>query len=192
MRKAFLLTAFFLLTPFVLALTLSLLTYNSFQRNNIVAMGENPKVAFAALPAASGMLKTNIVSQDARLIAVRDFFKQYHSDLLPFADEIINSADKYGLDFRLIPAIAMQESSGCKNAPKGSYNCWGFGIYAKKVTKFDNYAQAIDTVTKTLAKQYKANGLETPEQIMTRYTPGSNGSWAKGVNHFMNQLAINL
>jgi hypothetical protein len=192
MRKVFLLTAFFLLTPFVLALTLSLLTYNSFQQNNIVAMGRNPKVAFAALPAASGTLKIDIVSQDARLVAVKDFFKKYHSDLLPYADEVISSADKYGLDFRLIPAIAMQESGGCKNAPKDSYNCWGFGIYAKKVTKFENYAQAIDTVTKTLAKQYKANGLETPEQIMTRYTPGSNGSWAKGVNQFMNQLATNL
>ena len=192
MRKVFLLTAFFLLTPLILALTLSLLTYNSFQKNNIVAMGKNPKVAFAALPDASGTLKINIVSQDARLVAVKDFFKQYHSDLLPYADEVISSADKYGLDFRLIPAIAMQESGGCKNAPKGSYNCWGFGIYAKKVTKFNNYYEAIDTVTKTLAKQYKANGLETPEQIMTRYTPGSNGSWAKGVNQFMNQLAINL
>jgi len=192
MRKVFLLTAFSILTPFVLVLTLSLLTYNSFQRNNIVAMGENPKVAFAALPVASGTLKINIISQDARLVAVKDFFKKYHSELLPFADDVINSADKYDLDFRLIPAIAMQESGGCKNAPKDSYNCWGFGIYAKKVTRFNNYPDAIDTVTKTLAKQYKANGLETPEQIMTRYTPGSNGSWARGVNQFMNQLAINL
>src|ERR1035437_3733756 len=110
MRKVFLLTDFFLLTPFVLALTLSLLTYNSFQRNSIVAMSKNPKVAFAALPDASGTLKINIISQDARLVAVKDFFKKYHSDLLPYADEVINSADKFGLDFRLIPAIAMQES----------------------------------------------------------------------------------
>ena len=175
-----------------MALTLSLLTFNSFQRNNIVAMGKNPRVAFAALPAASGTLKINIVSQDARLVAVRAFFKKYHSDLLPYADDVISSADKYGLDYRLIPAISMQESGGCKNAPKGSYNCWGFGIYAKQVKTFKNYYEAIDTVTKTLAMQYKANGLETPEQIMTRYTPGSNGSWARGVNQFMNQLAANL
>jgi hypothetical protein len=175
-----------------LVLALSLLTFTTFQKNSLVASGKNPRVAFAALPVASGTLKTNIVSQDARLIAVENFFKRYHSDLLPYAQEVITAADKYKLDFRLIPAIAMQESNLCKKAPKDSYNCWGFGIYAKKVTKFDNYTQAIDTVTKTLAKQYKANGLETPEQIMTMYTPGSNGSWAKGVNQFMNQLAINL
>jgi hypothetical protein len=192
MRKVFLLTAFLLLTPLVLVLTLSLLAYNSFQRNNVVAMGENPRVAFAALPVASGLLKTNIVSQDARLVSVKNFFKKYNSDLLPYAEDVIGSADKYNLDFRLVPAIAMQESNLCKKAPKDSYNCWGFGIYAKKVTKFANYYEAIETVTKTLAKQYKANGLETPEQIMTKYTPSNNGSWAESVNHFMNQLAINL
>jgi hypothetical protein len=192
MRKVFLLMAYSFLTPIVLVLALSLLTFTTFQKNSLVASGKNPRVAFAALPVASGTLKTNIVSQDARLIAVENFFKRYHSDLLPYAQEVITAADKYKLDFRLIPAIAMQESNLCKKAPKDSYNCWGFGIYAKKVTKFDNYTQAIDTVTKTLAKQYKANGLETPEQIMTMYTPGSNGSWAKGVNQFMNQLAINL
>jgi len=192
MRKVFLLTAYLILTPIVLVLALSLLTFTTFQKNSLATLGNNPHVAFAALPVASGTLKTSIVAQDARLTAVKSFFKKYHSDLLPYAEEIITSADKYNLDFRLVPAIAMQESNLCKKAPKDSHNCWGFGIYAKKVTKFDNYAQAIDTVTKTLAIQYKQKGLETPEQIMTKYTPGSNGSWAKGVNQFMNQLAINL
>jgi len=192
MRKAFLLTAYILLTPIVLALALSLLSFTSFQKNNLAALGKNPRVAFAALPMASGTLKVTIISQDARLAAVKSFFKRYNSDLLPYAKDVIASADKYNLDFRLVPAIAMQESGGCKHAPTDSHNCWGFGIYAKKVTKFDNYTQAIDTVTKTLAEQYKQNGLETPEQIMTRYTPGSNGSWARGVNQFMNQLAVAL
>jgi len=168
------------------------LLYQSYSPKNTFATGNDPRVAFAALPAASGTLTTTIGEQDARIAIVKDFFKKYKSDLFPYANDVINAADKYGLDYRLIPAIAMQESNLCKSAPKDSYNCWGFGIYGKKVTKFDNYAEAIDTVTKTLANQYKAKGLETPEQIMTIYTPGSNGSWANGVNYFMNELAINL
>jgi hypothetical protein len=191
MRKVFLLTAYAILTPLVLVLSLFLLSYNSFQRS-FIAMGRTPRVAFAALPVASGTLKANFVSQDARLTAVQSFFKKYNSELLPYAEEVITAADKYNLDYRLVPAIAMQESTLCKKAPKDSYNCWGFGIYAKKITKFDNYYDAIDTVTKTLAIQYKAKGLETPEQIMSKYTPGSNGSWAKSISHFMDQLAINL
>ena len=117
---------------------------------------------------------------------------RYKSDLLPYAQNIVDAADKYDLDYRLIPAIAMQESNLCKKAPKDSHNCWGFAIYGKKVLKFDNYTDAINTVTKTLAIQYKGQGLETPEQIMTKYTPGSNGSWAKSVNYFMDQLAVAL
>ena len=191
MRKVFLLTVFFLFTPLVLALSLSLLSY-SYKSKSIALFAQNPKFAYAALPAASGTLKTSIGEKDARLTVVKDFLKKYKSDLFPYADTIIYSADKYGIDYRLIPAIAMQESNLCKKAPKDSYNCWGFGIYGKKVTKFDNYEEAIDIVTKTLATKYKDNGLETPEQIMSRYTPGSNGSWADGVNHFMNQLATNL
>jgi hypothetical protein len=191
MRKAFLLTSFFLLTPLVLALSLSLLTY-SYSSKTISLFTQNPKFAYAALPAASGTLKIRIGEEDARITVVKDFFKKYKSDLFPYADNVIYAADKYGIDYRLIPAIAMQESNLCKKAPKGSYNCWGFGIYGKKVTKFENYADAIDTVTKTLANKYKANGLESPEQIMSKYTPGSNGSWADGVNHFMDQLETNL
>lgn len=191
MRKAFLLTTFFILTPFVLVLSLSLLTY-SYSTKTFSLFTQSPKFAYAALPAASGTLKTSIGQEDARLTAVKDFFKRYKSDLFPFADNVIYAADKYGIDYRLIPAIAMQESNLCKKAPKDSYNCWGFGIYGKKVTKFENYEDAIDTVTKTLANKYKANGLETPEQIMSKYTPGSNGSWADGVTHFMDQLATNL
>lgn len=191
MRKVFLLTTFFLLTPLVLVLSMSLFS-NSYNKTGFVVVNQNPKFAYAALPAASGTLKVSVFEQDARLTAVKEFFKRYKSDLLPYADDVILAADKYGIDYRLIPAIAMQESNLCKKAPKDSYNCWGFGIYGKKVTRFDNYKDAIDTVTKTLASKYKANGLETPEQIMTKYTPGSNGSWADGVNHFMDQLAVSL
>lgn len=190
MRKPLIITAFFALTPLTLVLSLSLLSFY-FQKN--IALNINTQsVAYAALPPSSGMLKSEIVEEDARIAVVRDFFTKYKSPLLGLEDEVVASADKYGLDYRLIPAIAMQESNLCKKIIKDSYNCWGFGIYGKRVTKFDNYKEAIDTVTKTLATKYKSNGLETPEEIMTKYTPGSNGSWAFGVNHFMNQLSYNL
>jgi hypothetical protein len=190
MRKVAILSAFFILAPLTLVLSLSLLSL-TFQQN--VAFDLNTqKVVYAALPPSSGALKPEIVEEDARIAVVRDFFQRYKSPLLGLEDEVITTADKYGLDYRLIPSIAMQESNLCKKIIKDSYNCWGFGIYGKKVTKFDNFAEGIDTVTKTLARQYKAKGLKTPEQIMSKYTPSSNGSWANGVTHFMNQLSYTL
>jgi hypothetical protein len=56
------------------------------------------------------------------------------------------------------------------------------------VTKFGSYPEAIETITRTLATNYIAGGLNTPDQIMKKYTPSSNGSWANGVNYFMGLL----
>ena len=38
-----------------------------------------------------------------------------------------------GFDYRLLPAIAMQESTLCRSIPVDSHNCWGWGIYGDKV-----------------------------------------------------------
>ncbi len=146
-------------------------------------------VAYAALPTAeSDIFTQQIVPSDARTELVRQFFHKYSSPLEPYAQNIIEAADTYHLDFRLLPAIAMQESNLCAKAPAGSYNCWGYGIYDGKVTKFENYQQAIDKVTKTLANDYKTQGLETPTDIVRKYTPSDTGKWVNSVSYFLNQL----
>ncbi len=193
MRKVFLSAIFFTLTPILLTFCILYFSFLSAEKKNSFSfLIPANSVSYAALPGSQNVLGDSISPQDARVAVVADFFNKYNSDLAPFAQNVVSSADKYGLDYRLIPAIAMQESNLCKKAPKNSYNCWGFGIYGKNVTKFQSYPEAIDTVTKTLATQYKQNGLETPQQIMAKYTPSNNGDWADSVNHFMNQLQINL
>ena len=193
MKKVFLSTIFFTLTPILLTFCILYFSFLGLEKKGPLSfLTPNNNVSYAALPTSQTVLGDSISQQDARVAAVADFFKKYNSDLTPFAQNVVSSADKYGLDYRLIPAIAMQESTLCKKAPKDSYNCWGFGIYGGKITKFNNYSEAIDTVTKTLATQYKQNGLETPQQIMAKYTPSSNGSWADSVNLFMDQLQISL
>jgi len=145
-------------------------------------------VAFAALPTTDNSLEDQILSKDGRVENLREFFSRYGSPLEPFSQKIVESSEKYGIDFRLLPAIAMQESNLCKKAPQNTYNCWGFGIYGGKVTSFSGYEEAIETISKTLAKDYRDIGLITPEQIMTKYTPSNSGDWALSVNHFINQL----
>lgn len=125
---------------------------------------------------------------EARVEVLTEFFKRYDSPLIEHAQEIIASADKYDIDWRLVPAIAMQESTLCKRIPKNSHNCWGFGIYGGKVTRFTDYSTAIDTVTRTLATEYKEKrGLEEPHEIVTRYTPGST-TWADKVSLVMSRI----
>ena len=190
MRKVLLLTSFFVFAPILIFASILYLLFLAYHEKDASVLSQNPsqRVAFAALPSAENVLWDHITAMDSRVEIVRQFFERYKSPLEPFAQSVIDSADKHNLDFRLIPAIAMQESNLCRKIILDSYNCWGFGIYGKKVTRFTSYPEAIETVTKTLAKNYKQKGLETPEEIMTKYTPSNNGSWADSVNYFMNLL----
>lgn len=145
-------------------------------------------LAYAALPTIDSNFSAEIITTDGRVEAIRQFLASYESPLEPYAKNIVEDADKYGLNFRLLPAIAMQESGLCAKAPEDSFNCWGFGIYGGKITRFGSYPEAINTVTRTLATKYKDKGLVTPEQIVTIYTPSDDGDWSFSVNHFMQEL----
>ncbi len=128
---------------------------------------------------------------DARVFIIKNYLKKFDSPLYPYAQTLVDTADKYSLDYRLLVAIAQQESNLCKKIPDGSHNCWGFGIYNDLVTRFDNYPDAIDTVAKTLKTEYLDRGLTTPLKIMAKYTPPSveiGGPWAKAVSQFMTDL----
>lgn len=126
--------------------------------------------------------------KDPRVAYLKSFLRRYDSELYEHAAFIVDTADKYGIDYRLLPAIAMQESNLCRVIPHGSHNCWGWGIYGGKVTRFESYPAAIEAVSKGLKEGYVDQGLTTPELIMRKYTPSSNGSWASGVNFFLNRI----
>jgi len=125
---------------------------------------------------------------DGRVANLKAFFRKYHSPLYDYAEKIVEVSDKYGFDYRLIPAIAMQESNLCRVIPENSYNCWGWGIYGDLVTRFSSYDEAIETVGKGLKTEYIDKGLVTASAIMKKYTPPSQGSWAHGVNTFLKAL----
>ena len=131
---------------------------------------------------------TEFKTADIRVANLKYFFRKYDSVLYDQSDYIVKMADQYTLDYRLIPAIAMQESGLCKHIYEGSHNCWGWGIYGNKVTRFDSYEEAIETISRGIKKNYIDKGLTTPEAIMRKYTPPSDGSWAFGVNTFLKMI----
>jgi len=128
---------------------------------------------------------TDITYGDARTASLSQFLAYYQSPLEPYSEKIVMLADQYGFHYGLLPAIAMVESGLCRKIPENSYNCWGWGIYGNKVTRFESYDEAIDTISRGIKKYYIDKGLTTPEDIMRKYTPPSNGSWAHGVNTFL-------
>jgi hypothetical protein len=105
-----------------------------------------------------------------------------------YSKQIIEASDKYGIDWRLIPAIAMRESGGGDKARPGSFNAWGF---ENGRTNFDSWESAIESVAKTLKVRYVDKGMTTPEEIMAVYAPpqlSTGGKWAQDINYFFSKL----
>lgn len=145
---------------------------------------------YSALPQTTISTEDSIEKQDGRAKIVEDFFKGYRSVLANYSDLFINVADKYSLDYRLLPAISMQESNGGKRVIKNSFNPFGYGIYGGKAIYFNSWEEAIERVGRGLREDYLRLGLTTPDKIMAKYTPPAlaDGSWARGVNTFMEEL----
>lgn len=146
---------------------------------------------YSALPDHQFIATEAITSQDARPQILADFFDRYASPLSPYSKIFVAVADEYSLDYRLLPAIAMQESAGGKRVISDSFNPFGFGIYGDKVTRFSSWDEAIEKVGRTMKQNYIDQGLNTPYEIMAKYTPPSlekGGPWAIGVSAFMDAL----
>lgn len=192
MRKILFVISFFVLAHGLLAINLLYYlnltkTHDKATALKMMTTAQN-NIIFAALPAADTILSAQIEQRDGRVESVRTFLNSYSSALAQHAEVIVQMADKYHIDYKLIPAIAMQESTGCKIIPINSYNCWGFGIYGTNVKRFSSYPEAIDVISQAISKHYVDRGLDTPASIMPIWAPPSNGSWAKGVAYFMQQM----
>ena len=126
--------------------------------------------------------------KDIRISVLQKFFKSYNSPLENEADFIVKTSDTWGLDYKIIPAISMQESGGCKNIPDQSFNCWGFGIYGKNSLSFTSYSEAISQVAKTIKQSYFKDGLTNMTLLEDRWNPSSTGQWSFGVNFFISKI----
>ena len=198
MRKLVLLSVWFFGTSLTLIISLLSLwevyfptAFFSLLRFQTHQIYKSPYHFFSSLPQSIGDIKSAVKYNDARPLILKEFFRFYRSPLEPYAEYIVKISDKYGIDYRLIPAIAMAESGGGKNIPKDSYNAWGWGIYGENVVKFKNWEEGIERVAKSLKEDYIDQGLDTPEKIMPKWAPPSvhkGGPWAKAVRHFLAQM----
>jgi hypothetical protein len=189
--------AFLIITPLIIItslLTLTMLDNSSGKSTKtsytgkVLSANASGAQIFASLPSSYPTISGEVLAADARGEIIKDYLSDYNSPLLPYAYLIVNTADKYGVDFRLTTAIAQQESNLCKNYPEGTFNCWGWGIHSQGTLGFSSFADGIESVTKGLKENYIDKGYLTPSMIMTKYTPLSNGSWANGVSKFLSEM----
>jgi len=195
-KNLFLVVVFFTVAPLTLGISLfSLISLKTSDiakqaqgNSNLIQDPQSGVRVYASLPTQFPVIDASVGSSDARPEIVKQYLEFYNSPLVPYANLIVQTADKYSIDFRLIPAIAQQESNLCKIIPPGSYNCWGWGITGSSTLGFDSFPDGIEIVSKGLRENYLNKGYVTISDIMSKYTPQSNGSWAHGVTEFMTAM----
>jgi hypothetical protein len=122
--------------------------------------------------------------QDLRVKKIETYISGRKAPLADYAEVFINTADRYGIDWRLVAAIAGVESNFGKHIPARSYNAWGWdnGRY-----KFSSWEMGIDHVSKVLNEKYYTRGLTNPRLIGPVYAPPSK-SWSANVEYFIREL----
>lgn len=125
---------------------------------------------------------------DKRSEQLENYLKSHNSPLAEEADTFVQTADEYGLDWKLVAAIAGVESTFGKRVPYQSYNAWGWGIFTGKQDgiHFINWRDGITQVSSGLRKNYLDKGATNLQQIGRRYA--ASATWYTRVNFFMNKI----
>ena len=115
---------------------------------------------------------------------IEAFLDHYRSPLAEHADFIVAISHTYGIDPRLLVSIAGVESTFCKFIPAHSFNCFGWGIYHGKVTRFPNYKFGVQEVARGLSRPpYKG---KTYQEFAGTYSESKD--WAQKVEYFYERI----
>ena len=105
----------------------------------LAAFATKPNPVFA--PVASDSSPIRPLTPDERVLRVNRYFAERNMPLEGYGAKFVEAADKCDMDWRLLPAIAVRESSGgkqaCGNNPFGWASCR---------VDFDSVEKAIEIV----------------------------------------------
>jgi hypothetical protein len=121
---------------------------------------------------------------DYREEILRNYLEGHNSPLSEYSDVFISFADKYRLDWRLVPAITGVESTFGKRIPVDSYNAYG---WANGSYSFQSWNESIEVVSKALRDNYIDRGAVSIDDIARNKSPPSE-TWARNDKFFMNKI----
>jgi len=95
---------------------------------------------------------------DLREAILRKFLRDKHCPDQEYTEAFIAEADAHGLDWRLLPSLALVESGGGRAAKGNNLFGWANGKYT-----FNSIGEAIHTVASALAhgRAYRGKDLES-------------------------------
>lgn len=155
----------------------------------LVSTSKNAIGSPKGIASAPREILSAVKGEDARVVLVERFLKEKGSPMIGSGKLFIAAADKYDLDWRLLPAIAFQESTLGKHTIFGSYNAFGWGVVDNTTIgmSFGSWEEAIFTVAKGLREDYLNKGFTTPETININYAGDKN--WNKKVQSAMEEIS---
>jgi hypothetical protein len=105
-------------------------------------------------PAEKAQIRSD---EDPRVVSVRNFFRKFQSPAESVSDVFVREADNNGLDWRLLPGLAMVESGGGKRCNRHNLFGWANGKVG-----FSSFADAIRQVSWHLSNSrfYKDKTLD--------------------------------
>lgn len=142
-------------------------------------------IASAIFLLLSGTTKTIAFEHDSRATQMRVVLTKYNSPMIGLEDVLIKTAEKYGLDWTLMAAIAGTESSFGKRMPYQCNNPYGWGIYGDNKICFKTLEESIEGVASGLAKKYNISSIES---IARTYNKVSTEGWITHTKFFMNKI----
>ena len=122
---------------------------------------------------------------DKKATILAKYLARFDSPLQYHAQDFIDAAETYQLDWKMVPAIAGVESTFGKFIP-GGYNAWGWGVYGTQAIYFDSWRDGIFTIAKGLREGYLNKGLTDPYSINRVYA--ASPYWGGKVSYFMQDL----
>jgi hypothetical protein len=141
----------------------------------------------------------NFISVEAKQIDYRaqilyKYLAAKNSPLQYHAQDFIDAADTYGIDWKLVPSIAGVESTYGQHIPGGhqpeftTYNAWGWGVYGNQAHGFKSWRDGIFTVSQGLKTRYIDRGLTNPYAMNKVYA--SSPTWGAKVTNLLSDLTV--
>ena len=118
---------------------------------NMAALGDTFMSSFGISEEIVEEVDVLLETQKVKAAKIDAYFGKYNLPAEGYGLAMVKAADKYDLDWRLLPALAKLETTGgkhvCKN-PKGANNWFGWG--SCKI-RFDSVEESFDVIAKNLS-----------------------------------------
>jgi hypothetical protein len=132
--------------------------------------------------------ETQVETFDWRAEQLRSYLNKHNSPLTEYANDFVEVADQYDINWTLLPAISGVESTFGKRYPKWSYNTFGWGIYGDQVLSFKSHRDAMEAVATGLSQKYPKEALQNIKLLGKIYNGVTPGSWSAKVAYFMEKI----